>query len=416
MLHAPLSAAPELHDIDAAAAHQRLTAAMELGADGPELRALAAEASALEQLVRGDLVFARERLSAARRDGGWSVERRVLAAAIARSGDELASARLHIAAALEQAPDHERARLLAADVALDGAQARAARTHLERLLEQGCAVPAVYNRLGLAREALGNDEGAKAAFQAALKATRGAIGGPESPPTGVGSKGDRREAEVPEPGARSADGLRSDARRDAWMNLARLHRRHGRPDRAATAFGKALERAPSDAEALLGRGLARLDGAKLDGAARDFERAAELVPDDPAPRLALGDLAARRGDLQQATARYREAIERDGSSGAAWVKLGNSLVRQSDLEGAEQAFRSALSANPKLAAAHNGLGVALLHQGDLEGAATHLERSARLDERDPNPLRNLALLHTRAGEPERAERARALAQQRLAEL
>ena len=48
-----------------------------------------------------------------------------------------------------------------------------------------------------------------------------------------------------------------------------------------------------------------------------------------------------------------------------------------------------------LAAAHNGLGAAKMALGDNDGALAALSAAVKLDDRDPNPQRNLELLRSR---------------------
>ena len=82
------------------------------------------------------------------------------------------------------------------------------------------------------------------------------------------------------------------------------------------------------------------------------------------------------------------------------------LHREHRYDEARQAYESALQHRPALAAAHNGLGATLMALGDGPTAERELRAAADLDRGDPNPLLNLALLRTRAGDREGAEQAR----------
>ena len=81
VLDVPFERAPELHDLEVGDALSALDAAEALGAEDPTLRH---DLESLAHLKRGDLIFAEGSLTAARHADGWSVERHVVAAAIAR--------------------------------------------------------------------------------------------------------------------------------------------------------------------------------------------------------------------------------------------------------------------------------------------------------------------------------------------
>ncbi|MBX3250794.1 MAG: tetratricopeptide repeat protein [Myxococcales bacterium] len=375
LLVAPFDRAPELHDLAAGDALATLDAALEDGADVPPRTRHYAEA--LANLQRGDLLEAEGAMSAARHAAGWSVELHVLAAAIGRASGNRAAALDHVGAALALDPDAPRALLLEADLALDAGDGPVAARTLERLLEQASRVAALHNRLGLARELLGEAEAAEVAFRRALAL--------------------------------------DDATPEAWVNLGRTLRARGALDEAALAFAAALEHAESDAAAWLGRGLCALDQGRLLEARESLERAHELALLAPAGHtsrlgaphgdtiaLALADLAALDGEHARAAEGYRLVLRSRPHHASAWAKLGNALVRLGDHEDARAAFEAALEAAEQAAgveaAAWNGLGAAFAALGRLDEAAEALGRAATLDVDDPNPWLNLGLLHERRGD------------------
>ena len=141
--------------------------------------------------------------------------------------------------------------------------------------------------------------------------------------------------------------------------------------------------------------------------------APEQVP-MPDPLIALGDHAAQRGVLADAVPRYRAAATLAPGSTTVWLKLGNALTRMHEYAEARGAFERALELDPDLAQAHNGLGAALMGAGDHEAAQAEFAFAAALDQRDPNPLLNLALLHKKAGNRQAAKQAREAAAERAA--
>lgn len=370
-LRAPLAEAPRIDRLRASSAADRLESLVSSGVGGRRARALWNEALAIEALQRGDLVHAGRRLEVARREaGGWTAPLRVLAAEIARRQTDLEAALDHARAALRLDPDSPRALLLAADIALDLRRAPQALEWLERLARIEPSVAAVHNALGIAREGVGNVQGAIAAYERARELA------PVDP--------------VP------------------LVNLGRLHRLANRHEQALRAFEAALALAPSRADAWLGRGLALAALDRSEAAVHALRRAAELAPGDAEPLLGLGDLYRDAGRIQEALAAYREALAREDADAASWLKLGHALLLDGQSVAAEAAYRQAIARAPALAAAHNGLGAALLALGAREEARRAFERARDLDPGDPAPRLNLARMDraatsmgSRGGSPRR---------------
>lgn len=366
-LDAPFIEAPGVDRVQASSAAALLEHAVDMGHDEESVRGLLHYARALEDLQRGDLVLAEGELSSAHQFLGETPDLVVLSAALSRGRLLTEDAQREITHALELEPDHERGLLLAADIALDldhGADARGFLEHLASLVPDSSAV---HNRLGVALEEEDDLEGAERELRDAARLDRQG--------------------------------------HDAYVNLGRVLRRQGRHDDARMAFEIAVERAPTDPDALLGRGLARAATGQVGDAESDFRRAAELAPNDAEPLLALGDLQRDLGAVDDAVATYRQAIDREDADAASWLKLGNALALLEDYVGAEHAFEAALRRSPELAPAQNGLGASLMHQGRNDEAIAALERAFELDASDPNPLMNLALLRERSGDRDAARAA-----------
>lgn len=371
-LDAPFLEAPGVDRVQASTAAAMLERAIDMGRNEEDVRGVYHYARALEDLQRGDYVLAEGELASAHRFLGERVELVVLSAALSRGRLLHEDAQREIARALELDPANPRALLLAADIALDLDRGREARMHLTHL---GALVPdssTVHNRLGVALEEEGDLEGAERELRDATRL-------------------DRRG-------------------HDAYVNLGRVLRRQDRHAEARQAFDLAVQRAPSDPAALLGRGLTRAATHDVRGAEQDFRRAAELAPNDAEPLLALGDLQRDLGAVAEAVATYRIAIDREDADAASWLKLGNALTLLEDYTAASHAFEAAIRRAPELAAAHNGLGASLMHVAVVDAArrpdaVLALERASELDPSDPNPLMNLALLAEREGSNLEARRA-----------
>lgn len=369
--------APGIDRVQASTAASMLERAIDGGRRDDATRGRYHYARALEDFQRGDLVLSEGELASAHRFLGETPELVVLSAALSRARFRFDDAAVEIGHALERAPEDPRALLLASDIAIDRHRGADARALLEQLAALVPASSTVRNRLGVALEEEGDLEGAEREL---------------------------REA------------ARLDGRgQDAYVNLGRLLRRTGQHEDARTAFEIAVQRAPHDPAALLGRGLARAATGDVRGAEADFRRSAELSPNDAEPLLALGDLQRDLGAVGDAVGTYREAIDREDADAASWLKLGNSLALLEDYAGAARAFEEALRRAPELAAAYNGLGASLMHLTSAvepgasparrEDAVRALERAYELDPSDPNPLMNLALMAERAGDRAASEGA-----------
>ena len=74
----------------------------------------------------------------------------------------------------------------------------------------------------------------------------------------------------------------------------------GRPDAAIAALGRAIELAPSLAEAHINLGIVLWDTGRLDEARAALERAIELRPDSAEAHNSLGNLCKDQGRLDEA--------------------------------------------------------------------------------------------------------------------
>lgn len=356
----------ELPELEAARAAMLLERALELG-DDAEIGGWLAHARAVSDFQRGRPERAAAHLAEARKALGEHPDRLVLEAALARDAGDRERAERAIERALNRWPDHGRARVLAVDLALDDHDPRTALQGVQALLDDAGELARLLNRRGLAREALGDGDGAIEDFFRAAE----------------------RDPSLHQP----------------LINVGRLQRDAGNLREAEDAFGRAIARSDAAGEAWLGRGLSRIALSDLKGGELDLKRARELMPDAPGPLLALADVDARRGDLQRAEDRYRAVLLMAPDDAVAWLKLGNTLMRQRQPERARDAYRRAVALSPNMAAAHNGLGAARMELGDSAGAADALARASSLDANDPNPLLNLARLRRSQGDAQGAAQA-----------
>jgi adenylate cyclase len=120
-----------------------------------------------------------------------------------------------------------------------------------------------------------------------------------------------------------------------------------------------------------------------------FQQAVELDPNFPGGHTGLAyaqhGAATRRGlpDIE-AMESARRAVRLDANDAEARVCLGFMLLWQGNLEGALAESKTALALSPNLASAHGLMGSVLNWSGQWATARISLERSIRLDPRNPN--------------------------------
>lgn len=365
-LSAPLERAPTPESLDWRTAEREFEATRSLDADGADARraeTLLHVARAYEDLSRGEMALAHtEASTAARMLPGDPYATLALAIVTLRRGDAPRAESLFDAIDRDaSAPPAVRARsgVHHADVLLDAGRAHDALPLIESLDRSFNRSAAVANRVGLVRAAVGDVEGARAAFARARTL-------------------DPRD---PSP----------------LVNLARMARTRGDLDDAKTLLEQGLAIDEHNGEAWLAYGVVLSElGPSHREAARDaVTRAAHLRPDDAEPWVAQGDLDIAEARWSSAAEHFREALAHNPAHAGARTNLGVALAQMGDRQGAMRAFREATERAPNTGAAWNGLGAMRLATGDAEGAVGPLQQASVLLPEDPNPSLNLGLALSR---------------------
>ncbi len=156
------------------------------------------------------------------------------------------------------------------------------------------------------------------------------------------------------------------SRPDAFFRVGTIHEQRGKLELAAYAFRHVLARDPEHAGAHERLGLVLLGQRDLDQARMHLEKAHGLEQDRWKTLNALGVIADLEGEHSQAEVYFRQALSLQPESPRVLTNLGYSLYLANDWAQAEQVLLQALE-----------------HASDYELA-----------------LRNLALLHSRRGNPE----------------
>jgi tetratricopeptide (TPR) repeat protein len=164
----------------------------------------------------------------------------------------------------------------------------------------------------------------------------------------------------------------------------------------------------SDQPSLLiqaGEALAGID--ELETAATAFGRAADLGPADAQVRRRLGDVCDVLGRPAQALAAYLAAAELEPKNSAHWSAVAQMHWKMDDQAGAAEAWGKALALDPADVAVMEQLAQAHLLTGDAAGALTMFERAASRAEQNQIPAgamwREAARAALALGELEKAQ-------------
>jgi adenylate cyclase len=170
---------------------------------------------------------------------------------------------------------------------------------------------------------------------------------------------------------------------------------------------RAMRRPPNslDAWAAYQRGLWHLEKESVENRAAAetfFQRAVDLDPNfvgshcGLAVSLAVGAAIYGLGNLSEsldfAERSARRAVALDGADAEARVSLVHILRIRGDGDGAEAEAERALALSPNLASAHTLLGAVLIFSGRQRAGIEIMERSIRLDPRDPRAAGRLLML------------------------
>ncbi len=362
VLDAPMDEAPTPEQLEARRAEGHFGRAVSLDPGHPRTRrarALWHVARAYGDLARGEMVLAATEAQTALREAPEEPRVLLMAAVVDLRRGEMGRAERRLDQ-VERTPGvaptvRVRSAVHHIDVLLDGGRVHEALTLAEDIVRLAPNSAAVQNRLGLARAAVGDRDGARAAFE---------------------------RARVLAPGSATP-----------FVNLARIARSAGDLPTARRMLERAVALVESDGEAWLAYGVVLSDmGAGQEAAARAaILRAARLTPDAAGPWRAQGDLDLRAGRLNDAVDSFREALQRDAGDTASRTNLGVALARQGERRAAMVAFEEVTQRSPSTGEAWNGLGAMRLASDDPTGAVGPLQQATVLLPDDPNPPMNLGL-------------------------
>lgn len=165
------------------------------------------------------------------------------------------------------------------------------------------------------------------------------------------------------------------------MNLATAFRCMGRLEDALLALAEAENAKPGTPEVSLARGVALLDGMRIEEAKTAFQEYRKRLGDDPPEALYYYHAAlaeALGGDAARAQALCWEGLETNGGAAPLLLLAGLCSERQGDIEGAELFYRRSIEAEPSLAQAHKSLGDIAQGRGAIDEAMRLYQRAIEL--------------------------------------
>lgn len=173
---------------------------------------------------------------------------------------------------------------------------------------------------------------------------------------------------------------------EAWVQLGHTERGQDRLLEAEIAYGKALELAPSNINALLGRAMARLKLRKFDDAQKDLKVARAAAPSNPTPTHLLGVEAFFRGNHQEAKTHFQTVLKAIPGHLTSLYWQGITDIYLGNMEQAVKALSQYTAQRPGDAVARIILASALARQGNRISAEESLKALRSLGVENPSLL------------------------------
>jgi Flp pilus assembly protein TadD len=196
---------------------------------------------------------------------------------------------------------------------------------------------------------------------------------------------------------------------DTYVAFAEFASAHGNNEYARKVVSRGLERQPDSPALLFEQGLLyALDGDRI-SADRCFVEASKRKPDWALPLLALGVSQLESGDATTASATFDRARTADPRDFRAHYLYATALFRDNGASAnqargkATAALRQAIELNPQDARSYALLGRIELAEGQSDRAAAEWERTLKIDPENATALYQLGLLYRKEGKTSRAE-------------
>ena len=194
----------------------------------------------------------------------------------------------------------------------------------------------------------------------------------------------------------------------AYVLLGRALKIEERLEPAAEAFRQALQRQPSNVDALAGLAEALLTQERYDDAIQTYREYVHREPSDANAHSGLGiALVGSERDVE-AVPEFVRAVELEPNDAGRQYNLGNALASTGRLEEAVSCYRRGLALAPTNVSLHNALGLVLAARGQSDEALAHFRQSLELDPTNEQTRKDFATAfpRRRSNDADSKERSR----------
>jgi len=185
---------------------------------------------------------------------------------------------------------------------------------------------------------------------------------------------------------------------DAHYNLGVALKSQGLLADAAASYRRALQINPDYAEAHNNLGNILKDLGQLQEAAASYRRTLEFAPDSAEVHNNLGLVLHRLGLNDDAAACHRQALAIQPDYADALFNLGNIQKESGKLEEAAASYRQAVKLKPDFADAYNNLGVVLIDLEQFSEAVASCLQAVEIKTDDADAYNNLGIALNFLGE------------------
>jgi tetratricopeptide (TPR) repeat protein len=176
---------------------------------------------------------------------------------------------------------------------------------------------------------------------------------------------------------------------EAYANLAACYRQLGRPEAALGPLREATERRPALVEPWRELGLALYALERYPEAVRAFDAALERAPGDVAALVGKGNAHLLQGDLAQACAPYAAALDLRPDDVDTGMNLAQALEQLGRTDESARRYEAVLQLRPDLIHAHLRLAAIHARNGRSERAAEHWRSVLALEPSNAEALAGL---------------------------
>ncbi|MFW5490490.1 MAG: tetratricopeptide repeat protein [Desulfovibrio sp.] len=188
---------------------------------------------------------------------------------------------------------------------------------------------------------------------------------------------------------------------DDYLFMGADYNYRGLLEKAATAFGKALEMEPDNEFALNQMGLISAKLGKFDQSAKYYEQVINAAPQNTYARVMRGLLYLHEDKVKPAFEQFREAVRIDPNNASAYYFMGVIYLVEHNMTEAIQYLRKAQTVGSDDPETHYRLGLAFQGLDMTANARLEFNRTLELNPKHTKALTALGWLYHNTGHPDR---------------